>query len=185
VLVGNAPLALVSAAAELLVAAGLEQPAAEAALIGLMEGALSNARRVGPRAALTGPVVRGDTATVARHLAALEDRPETDALYRALTQELLRLAGEEGREELAALLNGGPDGGTGMRAERRLCAGGTRNAAEQSAPSASQGDRTPGPERSTSPVPPPDAKTANQPARGPERSATPASPPTTEDPTCL
>lgn len=104
VLAGNAPLALLSAATELLVAAGLEPPAAEEALVSLMEGALANARRVGPRAALTGPVVRGDTATVAAHLEALRKRPDTAALYRALTQAILLLAGEGGREEISALL---------------------------------------------------------------------------------
>jgi predicted short-subunit dehydrogenase-like oxidoreductase (DUF2520 family) len=154
VLVGNAPLALLSAASELLVAAGLEQPAAEEALIGLMEGALANARRVGPRAALTGPVVRGDTGTVAAHLEALKERPDTASLYRALTQAILLLAGEEGREEISDMLNGHREGGAGLRAERRLCTGGSSNAAEQRAPSASQGARTPVPQRSTSPDPP-------------------------------
>jgi predicted short-subunit dehydrogenase-like oxidoreductase (DUF2520 family) len=184
VLAGNAPLALLSAATELLVAAGLEQPAAEEALVFLMEGALTNARRVGPRAALTGPVVRGDTATVAAHLEALHERPETAALYRALSLELLRLAGAAGRDEMAALLEdrtthpdhapkgrtpieaakagGHREGEAGVRAERRLCAGGSSNAAEQRKRHASQ----------------------DVPTSGPQRSTTPASPPTTEDPTC-
>jgi predicted short-subunit dehydrogenase-like oxidoreductase (DUF2520 family) len=176
VLVGNAPLALLSAAAELLVMAGLEPDIAEQGLLALMEGALANARRVGPRAALTGPVVRGDTATVERHLEALHEHPDADALYRALTQAILQLAGEEGREEIAALLSdrksipdrapvgrtplepapagGHREGGAGLRAERRLCTGGSSNAAEQRAPSASQGARTPVPQRSTSSDPP-------------------------------
>jgi len=169
VLAGNAPLALLSVAGELLVAAGLEQAAAEEALIGLMEGALTNARRDGPRAALTGPVVRGDTATVALHLAALEGRPETDALYRALAQAILHLAGEEGREEIAHLLTRVPEGrtrletadagghregGAGLRAQRRLGGGADCSRAEPRAPSASQGARTPGPQRSTSSAPP-------------------------------
>jgi hypothetical protein len=206
VLVGNAPLALLSAAAELLVMAGLEPDIAEQGLLALLEGALANARRVGPRAALTGPVVRGDTATVARHLAALEERPETAALYRALTREILRLAGAEGREEISEMLNGHREGGTGLRAERRLCAGGSSNAAERRAPSAGQGARTPvpqrstshvpppaaeasaqptsGPERRPSPLPPPGAEASTQPAPGPQRSTSPDPPHPTEDPTC-
>ena len=184
VLAGNAPLALLSAGTELLVAGGLEPDIAEQALIGLMEGALANARRVGPRAALTGPVVRGDTATVAAHLEALEARPDAAALYRALSLELLRLAGAAGRDELAVLLEGRPphpdhapkgrtpletakagghrEGEAGVRAERRLCAGGSSNAAERRTRHASQG----------------------VPTSGPQRSNTPASPSTTEDPTC-
>ena len=53
VLAGNAPLALLSAASELLVAAGLEPEIAEQGPLALMEGALANARRVGPRAAVS------------------------------------------------------------------------------------------------------------------------------------
>ncbi|MGP8161712.1 MAG: DUF2520 domain-containing protein [Candidatus Dormibacteria bacterium] len=176
VLAGNAPLALLAAAAELLAGAGLEPRDAEQGLLTLMEGALTNARRVGPRAALTGPAVRGDSATVAAHLAALRDHPQAGALYRALTRELLRLAGAGDHGEIASLLDdphprsdrapagrtppepaqagGHRAGGTGLRAERRLCAGGSSNAAEQRAPSASQGARTPVPERSTCPAPP-------------------------------
>jgi hypothetical protein len=170
VLAGNAPLALLSVASELLVAAGLEPDIAEQGLLALLEGALANARRVGPRAALTGPVVRGDTATVARHLEALHEHPDADALYRALTREIVRLAGPEGREEISEMLNGDREGGTGLRAEARLGAGGSCNAS--------------GPQRSTSPMPPPGAEARAQPAPGPERSTSPAPPPTTEDPTC-
>jgi hypothetical protein len=132
----------------------LEPEIAEQGPLALLEGALANARRVGPRAALTGPVVRGDTVTVAAHLEALKERPDTASLYRALTQAILLLAGEEGREEISDMLNGHRGGGAELRAERRLCTGGSSNAAEQRAPSASQGARTPVPERSTSPAPP-------------------------------
>ena len=45
------------------------------------------------------------------------------------------------------------DRGAGLRAERKLGAGGSRNAAESRAPIASQGDRTPELERDTSPAP--------------------------------
>ena len=105
VMAGNGSLALLAAASELLVQAGLPAPEAERGAIDLMEGALSNARRAGARAALTGPVARGDASTVARHLAVLSGRPEAGALYRALARETLRLAGAEGREEIARLLD--------------------------------------------------------------------------------
>jgi predicted short-subunit dehydrogenase-like oxidoreductase (DUF2520 family) len=154
VLAGNAPLALLAAAADLLAGAGLDAQTAEQGLLVLMEGALANARRLGPRAALTGPVVRGDTTTVAAHLAALRDHPDADVLYRTLARETLRLAGGEGREEISDVLNGHRQGDVGVRAERRLGAGGSSNAAEPRAPSASQGARTPGPQRSTTPASP-------------------------------
>ena len=52
------------------------------------------ARRLarGPRAALTGPVARGEEEVVAGHLALLRGRGDDDALYRLLSRRLLALA---------------------------------------------------------------------------------------------
>ena len=59
------------------------------AYLDLAWGALDDVAALGPAAALTGPVRRGDTATVERHLAAL---PESEqAAYRALAEEAGRL----------------------------------------------------------------------------------------------
>jgi predicted short-subunit dehydrogenase-like oxidoreductase (DUF2520 family) len=56
-----------------------------AAYFDLVRGTVDNVARLGPAAALTGPVARGDWATVARHLAALDpaERPAYEALARA------------------------------------------------------------------------------------------------------
>lgn len=56
-----------------------------AAYLALARGALDNVERLGPAAALTGPVRRGDEATVARHLEALDasERPAYEALAAA------------------------------------------------------------------------------------------------------
>jgi predicted short-subunit dehydrogenase-like oxidoreductase (DUF2520 family) len=51
----------------------------------------------GPVAALTGPVRRGDEATVRTHLAVLD--PEDRAIYRALGLVALRIAREAGLAE--------------------------------------------------------------------------------------
>jgi predicted short-subunit dehydrogenase-like oxidoreductase (DUF2520 family) len=58
-----------------------------------MRGTLANLE-LGPAAALTGPIRRGDAATVRRHLAALE--PEERRLYRELGLVALRLARQDG-----------------------------------------------------------------------------------------
>jgi len=52
------------------------------AYLDLVRGTVDNVQRLGPAAALTGPVARGDEATVARHLAALDpaERPAYDAM---------------------------------------------------------------------------------------------------------
>jgi predicted short-subunit dehydrogenase-like oxidoreductase (DUF2520 family) len=59
------------------------------AYLDLARGSLQDVADLGPAAALTGPVRRGDTATVAAHLAAL---PEDErAAYEALAAEAARL----------------------------------------------------------------------------------------------
>lgn len=57
----------------------------------LMRASLYNAEQLGAAAALTGPVARGDFATVERHLAALAPA-ERDA-YRAMAREAAKLVG--------------------------------------------------------------------------------------------
>lgn len=53
--------------------------------------------RLGPDAALTGPVQRGDVATVKAHLAALAQTPESiRALYRAAAAHALAVAERQG-----------------------------------------------------------------------------------------
>jgi predicted short-subunit dehydrogenase-like oxidoreductase (DUF2520 family) len=104
VLAGNAPLALLARATSLLEEAGVDRADAHRALAALLSGAASNAAAAGPASALTGPVVRGDAATVARHLDVLSADPNTRELYRRLALEALALAGPEGREAVADTL---------------------------------------------------------------------------------
>ena len=59
------------------------------AYLDLARGSLDDVADLGPAAALTGPVRRGDTATVERHLAALPE--EERAAYAALAAEAGRL----------------------------------------------------------------------------------------------
>jgi predicted short-subunit dehydrogenase-like oxidoreductase (DUF2520 family) len=72
------------------------------AFLGLARAVLDNVAELGPAVALTGPVARGDAATVAAHLAALP--PEEQATYRALAREALRLSGRDD-EQLEAVLD--------------------------------------------------------------------------------
>jgi len=95
VLAGNAPLALLAAAEQLLVDAGLEARTAHTALAALLHGAATNALESGAQAALTGPVARGDAATVRAHVEALLPHPDALALYLAAGRETARLAGRD------------------------------------------------------------------------------------------
>ncbi|WP_247646302.1 DUF2520 domain-containing protein [Deefgea sp. CFH1-16] len=57
-----------------------------------MQQTLNNIVAIGPAAALTGPIVRGDSATVAQHLAVLPSQHRV--LYQVLGQHTQCLAGE-------------------------------------------------------------------------------------------
>jgi predicted short-subunit dehydrogenase-like oxidoreductase (DUF2520 family) len=101
VLVGNHTLALVDAAIVLLEAEGLDRAAATAALLALLRSAVDNVESVGLPAALTGPIARGDEATVAGHLAALPDGARS--LYRATGCATVELSRRQGRADAEAL----------------------------------------------------------------------------------
>ena len=76
------------------------------AVLPLARATLDAIAAAGPRAATTGPAIRGDANTVAAHLAALEQRaPHLAPLYRELTRASLPLARAKGvsEEALAAL----------------------------------------------------------------------------------
>jgi predicted short-subunit dehydrogenase-like oxidoreductase (DUF2520 family) len=79
----NHLMSLVSQTLELLSDAGINDPAR--LIAPLLNASLDNALRLGD-AALTGPVARGDAATVAAHLDALRDAPMARRTYIALAR---------------------------------------------------------------------------------------------------
>lgn len=91
VVASNHVIALASAAARLWAMAGLPVESGREALAPLLLAAANNVARMDLASALTGPVARGDVATIARHLEALEREPGLRELYRRLSDELLRL----------------------------------------------------------------------------------------------
>jgi predicted short-subunit dehydrogenase-like oxidoreductase (DUF2520 family) len=112
VFASNYVVALVDVARALLVAAGLPDAEAQAALWPLLASVVRNLAAVGLPAALTGPVVRGDVGSVERHVEALaKGAPQELELYQRLGREVLRLAqaradgpGEEIAQRLAGVL---------------------------------------------------------------------------------
>jgi predicted short-subunit dehydrogenase-like oxidoreductase (DUF2520 family) len=85
-------LAVVEAAVRLLEGSGFRRRQAVAALLPLARQTLDNFERVGPRTAWTGPVSRGDAATIRRHENELKKWPkEYREAYRALTKLQRRL----------------------------------------------------------------------------------------------
>jgi predicted short-subunit dehydrogenase-like oxidoreductase (DUF2520 family) len=102
VMASGGVVALVSISLEILARCGLTESEARHVLLPLIEGTIANVRAVGPSRALTGPVPRGDTGTVARNMAALAD-VDSDWLeiYRLLGARGLALAEEAGMDKAA------------------------------------------------------------------------------------
>ena len=100
VIASNYTVVLAAVAERVARLAGLPPSEAAALYLPLMQGTVANLA-AGPAGALTGPVRRGDVATLRRHLAALE--PDDRVLYRTLGLGALRLAREAGLGEQAAL----------------------------------------------------------------------------------
>lgn len=87
---------LVALAADAAALLGDAQPT----LVPLLEATVANIARLGPGDALTGPISRGDVATIRQHLAALPD--PIGASYRANGRRALALAVSTGRLDGAA-----------------------------------------------------------------------------------
>jgi predicted short-subunit dehydrogenase-like oxidoreductase (DUF2520 family) len=97
VLAAGGFIALLDAIAELGAVAGLDEAGSLAIYGPLIEGTLGNARALGIRAALTGPMTRGDVGTLDAHLAALATHaPDALELYAAAARREIALARERG-----------------------------------------------------------------------------------------
>jgi predicted short-subunit dehydrogenase-like oxidoreductase (DUF2520 family) len=93
VLAAGGVIALLDAIAELGRVAGLDEAGSLAIYGPLIEGTLGNARALGIRAALTGPMTRGDVGTLESHLTALRAHaPGVLDLYVAAARRELQLA---------------------------------------------------------------------------------------------
>jgi predicted short-subunit dehydrogenase-like oxidoreductase (DUF2520 family) len=107
VLAAGGFVALLDAIAALGRAAGLDEHGSLTVYGRLIEQTLGNARALGIKAALTGPMTRGDIGTLDAHLAVLEAHaPDVVDLYRAAAEREIALAESRGSlaPELAAHL---------------------------------------------------------------------------------
>lgn len=75
---------LLSASFELLAAAGVPEEIRLPAFLPLVAGTFENIKQLGLPGALTGPISRGDSGTVAKHLEAMKDDPQALNIYKAL-----------------------------------------------------------------------------------------------------
>jgi predicted short-subunit dehydrogenase-like oxidoreductase (DUF2520 family) len=96
VMSSNFPVVLAELASEVFSAIGIPERSAQQAVRGLMEAAVSNLAEHTPAEALTGPIVRGETDTIVRHLAALRSDADARAVYKRLSLAALTIASQRG-----------------------------------------------------------------------------------------
>jgi predicted short-subunit dehydrogenase-like oxidoreductase (DUF2520 family) len=85
-------------------AAGLSRQDARRKSLPIIRQTLANYSRLGPARSFSGPLVRGDAATVAKHLAALKKHPGAREVYVALARAALRGLPVKNQNELKRLL---------------------------------------------------------------------------------
>ncbi|MEO8201330.1 MAG: DUF2520 domain-containing protein [Gemmatimonadota bacterium] len=110
VMAANYTTGMMGAAQRLAVEAGIDSELAARMYLPLLEGAVSNIANMGAAEALTGPIRRGDLATIRLHLLSLSSRDQE--LYRVAGQAVLQLArtaglAEERAQQVEALLEQG------------------------------------------------------------------------------
>jgi len=97
-------LAVEEAAAQLLISLGMKRSEAVRALLPLTRQVLENFERLGPRAAWTGPLSRGDYKVVRAHSNALRESPnEFMHVYEALNRLAARVLSQDSAAMLAEL----------------------------------------------------------------------------------
>ncbi len=101
VFAANFPVVLSALAAELLRDSGVAPEEAWPAVVALMQAAAANIQTTAPEGALTGPLRRGDAATVGLHLHALRNELPILAAYVALSRAALPLARRAGTDPAA------------------------------------------------------------------------------------
>jgi predicted short-subunit dehydrogenase-like oxidoreductase (DUF2520 family) len=85
-------------------ASGLAREDSRRKSLPIIRQTLENYSRLGPRHSFSGPIIRGDVETVAKHLAVLKKHPEARAVYVALARSALRSLPVKNRNELRKLL---------------------------------------------------------------------------------
>lgn len=120
-------LTLLETATRLLMAQGFTRRQAARALLPLTRQTLDNFERIGPRAAWTGPMARGDFSTVQRHNGALADfSPEYPEAYKALSRLAAAVLSDNSRAMLQKLdgIFGASQKGSEEKKARKKSAGG-------------------------------------------------------------
>jgi predicted short-subunit dehydrogenase-like oxidoreductase (DUF2520 family) len=88
-------------------AAGIPRSIARKRMLPIIQQTLANYADRGPAGAFSGPIVRGDAATLEKHLGVLRNVPEAPEVYRALARAALKNLPARNKKELAKALVSG------------------------------------------------------------------------------
>jgi predicted short-subunit dehydrogenase-like oxidoreductase (DUF2520 family) len=85
-------------------AAGLSREEARRMSLPILRQTIENCASLGPANSFSGPFIRGDTATVTKHLALLQRNPKTHAVYLALARVALEKLPVKNRRKLLSFI---------------------------------------------------------------------------------
>jgi predicted short-subunit dehydrogenase-like oxidoreductase (DUF2520 family) len=96
--------ALLAASERVATAAGINRAAARERMLPILKQTLANYERLGPPPSFSGPIARGDVATVVKHLKRLRGIPGAREVYVALARSALRDLPAKDRSALKQIL---------------------------------------------------------------------------------
>lgn len=85
-------------------AAGVRGKAARQRMLPILQQTLANYAKLGPAASFSGPIIRGDVATVSQHLRVISDIPAAWEVYMALAKAALAYLPVKNRRKLEKML---------------------------------------------------------------------------------
>jgi predicted short-subunit dehydrogenase-like oxidoreductase (DUF2520 family) len=98
--------ALLASAEDVAVAAGVNRKAAKERMLPILTQTLANYARLGAPKSFSGPIARGDVATIEKHLRVLERVPQARKVYVALARSAFRNLPSKNRAALERIFNG-------------------------------------------------------------------------------
>jgi len=84
--------------------AGIRRSAARRLMLPILCQTMANYARYGPAGAFSGPIIRGDAATVEKHLKILQALPEAKGVYLALARSAVKNLPAKNRKQLLKIL---------------------------------------------------------------------------------
>jgi predicted short-subunit dehydrogenase-like oxidoreductase (DUF2520 family) len=98
-------ISLLAASEKAAALAGMSAAESRRRMLPIIRQTLRNYEKLGPAAAFSGPIVRGDVATVRAHLKALSKVPAAKNAYAALARVALDLLPNRNRRQISHLFN--------------------------------------------------------------------------------